>query len=316
MRGNLVYAYGAMRALAAGGRRRSGHARRRAARTSDRLQGRGRQPKAYGGGMLLAPDAALDDGLLDVVIVGHDAQAAVSCGCCPKVFKGTHVHEPERRRCSSARRGRRSRADRPFTMYADGDPIAELPVTVRALPGAVSVIAPPMSLLATRRSSPPAPSAGSAARAGRRRHEPAREGADRGSSPARSPSSRQRLPRGSVGHLGDQRQDDDRRDGGLDPRARRDRPRAQSRRREHGRRRRLGAAGRRPRRRRDRRRARAVRGRRVLARPDRARALDPARVLLGNLFRDQLDRYGELETIADRWAAAVVALPGRGRRSS
>ena len=34
--------------------------------------------------------------------------------------------------------------------------------------------------------------------------------------------------------------------------------------------------------------------------------LQPRAVLLGNLFRDQLDRYGELETIADRWAAAVV----------
>jgi UDP-N-acetylmuramyl tripeptide synthase len=32
-------------------------------------------------------------------------------------------------------------------------------------------------------------------------------------------------------------------------------------------------------------------------------------VLLGNLFRDQLDRYGELETIADRWAAMVSTLP-------
>ncbi len=31
--------------------------------------------------------------------------------------------------------------------------------------------------------------------------------------------------------------------------------------------------------------------------------LDPRAMLLGNLFRDQLDRYGELETIADRWAA-------------
>jgi UDP-N-acetylmuramyl tripeptide synthase len=31
-------------------------------------------------------------------------------------------------------------------------------------------------------------------------------------------------------------------------------------------------------------------------------------VLLGNLFRDQLDRYGELEAIADRWAAAVSKL--------
>jgi lipid II isoglutaminyl synthase (glutamine-hydrolysing) len=38
-------------------------------------------------------------------------------------------------------------------------------------------------------------------------------------------------------------------------------------------------------------------------------ALAPRCVLLGNLFRDQLDRYGELETIADRWAAMVSALP-------
>jgi UDP-N-acetylmuramyl tripeptide synthase len=39
--------------------------------------------------------------------------------------------------------------------------------------------------------------------------------------------------------------------------------------------------------------------------------LEPRVVLLGNLFRDQLDRYGELDTIADRWAAAVSTLgPG------
>jgi UDP-N-acetylmuramyl tripeptide synthase len=37
--------------------------------------------------------------------------------------------------------------------------------------------------------------------------------------------------------------------------------------------------------------------------------LGPRAVLLGNLFRDQLDRYGELETIADRWAATVAGLP-------
>jgi UDP-N-acetylmuramyl tripeptide synthase len=34
-------------------------------------------------------------------------------------------------------------------------------------------------------------------------------------------------------------------------------------------------------------------------------------MLLGNLYRDQLDRYGELETIADRWAAIVAAQPDR-----
>jgi lipid II isoglutaminyl synthase (glutamine-hydrolysing) len=37
--------------------------------------------------------------------------------------------------------------------------------------------------------------------------------------------------------------------------------------------------------------------------------LRPRAVLLGNLFRDQLDRYGELEIIADRWAATVAGLP-------
>ena len=37
--------------------------------------------------------------------------------------------------------------------------------------------------------------------------------------------------------------------------------------------------------------------------------LRPRALLLSNLFRDQLDRYGELETIADRWAATVAAAP-------
>jgi UDP-N-acetylmuramyl tripeptide synthase len=38
--------------------------------------------------------------------------------------------------------------------------------------------------------------------------------------------------------------------------------------------------------------------------------LDPRALLLANLFRDQLDRYGELETIADRWAAVVAGHHG------
>jgi lipid II isoglutaminyl synthase (glutamine-hydrolysing) len=35
----------------------------------------------------------------------------------------------------------------------------------------------------------------------------------------------------------------------------------------------------------------------------------PRALLLANLFRDQLDRYGELETIAERWTAAIAATP-------
>jgi lipid II isoglutaminyl synthase (glutamine-hydrolysing) len=43
-----------------------------------------------------------------------------------------------------------------------------------------------------------------------------------------------------------------------------------------------------------------------------AAQLHPRAILLGNLFRDQLDRYGELDTIADRWDAAVRTGPARG----
>ena len=44
-----------------------------------------------------------------------------------------------------------------------------------------------------------------------------------------------------------------------------------------------------------------------------AEELEPRALLLSNLFRDQLDRYGELETIAERWAAVVEAQRGRAR---
>jgi lipid II isoglutaminyl synthase (glutamine-hydrolysing) len=43
--------------------------------------------------------------------------------------------------------------------------------------------------------------------------------------------------------------------------------------------------------------------------PDVAARIRPRAVCLGNLFRDQLDRYGELERIAERWREAVRRLP-------
>ncbi|MET0937898.1 MAG: MurT ligase domain-containing protein, partial [Gaiellaceae bacterium] len=42
--------------------------------------------------------------------------------------------------------------------------------------------------------------------------------------------------------------------------------------------------------------------------PDLAVALEPRAMCLGNLFRDQLDRYGELEIVAERWRTMVGAL--------
>ena len=43
--------------------------------------------------------------------------------------------------------------------------------------------------------------------------------------------------------------------------------------------------------------------------PEVARRLRPRVVSLGNLFRDQLDRYGELEIVAERWRAMIPELP-------
>ena len=43
--------------------------------------------------------------------------------------------------------------------------------------------------------------------------------------------------------------------------------------------------------------------------PEALQRTRPRVVALGNLFRDQLDRYGELEIVAERWRAAVARLP-------
>ncbi len=96
--------------------------------------------KTYGGGMRAAPDAMLDDGLLDVVVLESVGKLAFVTRILPKVFKGTHVQEP----CVSVFRAKEIAlsADRPFTMYADGDPIGELPLRVRALAGAITILTP------------------------------------------------------------------------------------------------------------------------------------------------------------------------------
>ncbi|HEV7771460.1 MAG TPA: MurT ligase domain-containing protein [Solirubrobacterales bacterium] len=47
--------------------------------------------------------------------------------------------------------------------------------------------------------------------------------------------------------------------------------------------------------------------------PQVAAQLNPSLVVLGNLFRDQLDRYGEMEALADRWAEVVERGAGSTR---
>ena len=93
----------------------------------------------FGGGMYLAPDARLDDGLLDVVWIEDIPRWRYLRGL-PRVFKGTHIGQPG----IHLRRAREVsfEADRAFAAYADGDPIADLPATVRVEPGALRVLAP------------------------------------------------------------------------------------------------------------------------------------------------------------------------------
>ncbi len=95
--------------------------------------------RQFGGGMQLAPGAALDDGLFDVVTVSHVSKYRYVRGLV-QVFGGRHVENDE----VTVRRARELRiaADRPFTLYADGDPLAELPATVSTVPAAVRVIVP------------------------------------------------------------------------------------------------------------------------------------------------------------------------------
>jgi YegS/Rv2252/BmrU family lipid kinase len=93
----------------------------------------------YGSGMYLVPDASLDDGMLDVVLC-EDTPKRIYLAGIRKAFKGNHVDSPG----IHFLRGRSVSfyADRPFTAYADGDPIADLPATVRVLPGTLRVLAP------------------------------------------------------------------------------------------------------------------------------------------------------------------------------
>lgn len=95
--------------------------------------------KAFGGGMLLAPNASLTDGMLDVVTIEHMSRLRF-LRLTPTVFSGRHV----RQRGVAVARAQEVHieASRPFTLYADGEPLAELPITIRALPGAVRMIAP------------------------------------------------------------------------------------------------------------------------------------------------------------------------------
>jgi diacylglycerol kinase family enzyme len=89
--------------------------------------------------MRFVPDADLEDGLIDVVLTKDDTKLRYLRGI-PQVFKGTHLQNEN----MELFRARELRVDseRPFRIYADGDPIGETPATIRAVPQALRVLVP------------------------------------------------------------------------------------------------------------------------------------------------------------------------------
>ena len=94
---------------------------------------------SYGGGMKVAPRARVDDGLLDVTIVGPVGKVEF-VRAFPRVFRGTHLSHP---RVDSLRVSQvRIDADRAIDCYADGERCGPLPVDIQAVPGALTLLLP------------------------------------------------------------------------------------------------------------------------------------------------------------------------------
>jgi YegS/Rv2252/BmrU family lipid kinase len=91
----------------------------------------------FGGGMLVAPDARPDDGLLDVVVIPALSKPVLITKL-PRLYSGTHVSVPG----VTVHRGRRLELEAvgvPALGEVDGEPIAQLPMSIEVQPGALQV---------------------------------------------------------------------------------------------------------------------------------------------------------------------------------
>ena len=94
---------------------------------------------SYGGGMRICPDAEADDGLLDVLVL-DPLRTAELLRVFPRVYAGTHVNHP----AVSVHRVRRVHIDAgDMLAFADGEPLARLPLEVTVHPAGLSVLARP-----------------------------------------------------------------------------------------------------------------------------------------------------------------------------
>jgi YegS/Rv2252/BmrU family lipid kinase len=96
----------------------------------------------FGGGMMLLPHAEVDDGKLDVLMISHFSKLE-GLRELARVFKGTHLDSPH----FALARGEEIEveSDRPFVVYADGDPIGATPATMRVEARCLRVIVPAAS---------------------------------------------------------------------------------------------------------------------------------------------------------------------------
>jgi diacylglycerol kinase (ATP) len=91
---------------------------------------------SLGGGMKVTPDAKVDDGMLDVLVVQALSRTAF-LRIFPRVFKGEHVTD----RRVAIYRARRIRIESDAVVaYADGERIGPLPVDIEVVPGAMRVL--------------------------------------------------------------------------------------------------------------------------------------------------------------------------------
>ena len=88
--------------------------------------------RSYGAGMMIAPEARVDDGLMDVVLVRHMSRARFVASF-PHVMRGTHLALPE----VTAWRARALTVETPAPqpLLVDGDLQGETPTTIRVAPG-------------------------------------------------------------------------------------------------------------------------------------------------------------------------------------
>ncbi len=92
---------------------------------------------AYGGGMRVTPDADFEDGLLDVLLL-HRLPLHEFLRVFPKVFTGAHVSHPAVEIVRARTVGLEATG---IVSYADGERFAPLPLTLEAVPGALTVLA-------------------------------------------------------------------------------------------------------------------------------------------------------------------------------